>query len=188
MTLAQALPLSREHVATELGRLLRVHKRPQHAPDDPRDFAIDYAQICAELTTAQFTGAVDAYLKSDGRFFPKPGELLALGKAIARAPGTSGTLEGQYFEWERNAWHDPVTNRVAPCPVCQEYLKWHVVRINADGTIVERQMVLHNGVLHQTARVPFTGRAMPGTAPGSFEHYELKVVDRRPPKTREDGA
>lgn len=178
MTVPLSLPLNREHVLAEISRLLRVHKRPEHAPEDLREFATDYAQICGELTTGQFTGAVDAYLKSNGRWFPKPGELLALGKMVARGAGAAAGLQGQYDEWEKNAWQDPVTGRWTPCPVCEARMQPTTVRITAQGEHIERLMILHNAALHWKAEVPFTMAAAPGTGGGRYEHT---IVDQRPP-------
>lgn len=177
MTAPLSLPLHREHVLAEISRLLRVHKRPDHAPEDLREFATDYAQICGELTAAQFTGAVDAYLKSAGRWFPKPGELLALGKQVARGAGAAAGLQGQYDEWEKNAWQDPVTLKWAPCPVCDARMQWHPVRITAQGEEIVRLMVLHNAALHWKAGIGFTMKAAPGTGGGKYEHT---IIDERP--------
>lgn len=172
-----SLPLNRAHVLAQIERLLRVYKRPDHAPADPMEFATDYAQICGALTAAQFTGAVDAYLSSESKFFPKPGELLALGRGIARGTGPASSLHGQYDEWERNAWQDPGTGLAVPCPVCLAKLRPHVVRINADGSQVERFMVLHNAALHWKAEIGFSGWAQEGTGGGRYEH---QIVDARP--------
>lgn len=177
MTAALSLPLNREHVLAELSRLLRVHKRPEHAPEDLREFATDYAQICGELTAAQFTGAVDAYLRSAGRWFPKPGELLALGRQVARGSGPGSGLQGQYDEWEKNSWQDPVTGKWAPCPVCDARMRWTTVAISAQGEPIERLLILHNAALHWKAGIGFTFAAAPGTGGGRYEH---KIIDHRP--------
>lgn len=176
MTGALSLPLDRPHVMGQLARLIRVYKRPDHAPEDPQEFATDYAQVCGDLTAEQFSGAIDAYLKSASKFFPKPGELLALGRGIARGNGPGG-LQGQYDEWEKNAWQDPVTGHWAPCPVCTAVLGEHVVAIAKDGTEISRLMVLHNAAVHWKVGVWFSMAAAPGTGGGKYEH---KVIDHRP--------
>lgn len=172
-----SLPLNKVHVMEQLDRVLRVHARPKHAPDDPLDFATDYAQLCGELTSEQFTGAVDAYLRSNGRFFPKPGELLALGRGVARGGGDVGTLTAQHAEWEKNAWADPVTGRWTPCPVCDARMQLHVVAIEKSGAEVQRYLVLHNALVHWKAGIAFTMKAAPGTGGGAYEH---EIVDHRP--------
>lgn len=172
-----SLPLDRTHVMEQLARLLRVYKRPQHAPPDDREFATDYAQICGELSTTQFTGAVDAYLRGAAKWFPKPGELLALGKAIARGAGVDGSLQGQYADWERNSWQDPGTGRWAPCPVCDATLQDHLVAITREGNEIFRLMILHNAALHWKAGIGFSMSAAPGTGGGRYEHT---INDLRP--------
>ena len=163
--------LNRAHALMELGRLERVYKRPAHAPDDSQAFAGDYVAICGTLTAEQFTGAVDIYLRSTGRFFPRPGELLALGREVARQPGAATDLDGRFAEWERSeTW--PWT----PCPVCGEQARPHVVRIDADGAVTERVLMLHHNVLHAKAGIGYTGGALEGTG-GRLEHHP---VDRRP--------
>ena len=177
MTMPLSLPLNRSDVMAQLDRLLRVYNRPAHAPPEVLEFATDYAQICGELTTAQFTGAVDAYLKSAGRWFPKPGELLALGKGIARGSGPASGLQGQYDDWEKNAWQDPATGRWTPCPVCDARMGEHLVAITREGNQIYRLLILHNAALHWKAGVAFTMGAAPGTGGGRYEH---KVRDQRP--------
>jgi len=177
MSYALSLPLNKSHVMEQLDRLLRVYKRPQHAPADAGEFATDYAQICGELSTAQFTGAVDAYLRGAAKWFPKPGELLALGKTIARGNGADGSLQGQYDAWEAAAWQDPATGAWTPCPICDARMQEHLVAITAAGNEIYRLMILHNASLHWKAGVGFTMKAAPGTGGGRYEH---KVNDMRP--------
>src|SRR2546430_12969319 len=83
-------------VLPELERLLRVHKRPAHAPADAEMFARDYTELCGDVSLEQFRQAVTEYLRGPGRFFPKPGELRAL---ALQQPGadTRGTATG----WEQ---------------------------------------------------------------------------------------
>lgn len=175
MTLA--LPLERSHVSAQLARLLRVFKKPEQAPVDDVEFATDYAQLCGDLTPEQFAGAVDAYLRSGAKWFPKPGELLGLGRAIARGPNGVSGLAGEYAEWERAGWQDPVTGRWSPCPVCGAEMGAHVVRIAPNGEQVHRFLVLHNAAVHWKVGVGFTMQAMPGTGGGRYEH---RIVDQRP--------
>jgi len=174
---ALSLPLNRPHVMGQLARLIRVYKRPDQAPEDPQEFATDYAQICGMLTAEQFTGAVDAYLQSASKFFPKPGELLALGRGLARSVGGAGGPQGQYDEWERNCWQDPATGRWTACPICAAMMAWTPVRITAEGEYIERLMVLHNAAVHWKMGVPFTMAAAGGTGGGMYEH---RVKDQRP--------
>lgn len=177
MTFALSLPLNRPHVLEQLARLVRVYKRPAHAPADDTEFATDYAQLCGELTAGQFTGAVDAYLKSASKFFPRPGELLALGRVIARGPGDTGSLSAQYAAWEAAGWQDPATGRWTPCPVCDARMQDHVVRITATGNEITRLKVLHNATVHWKAGIGFTMGALPGTGGGRYEHT---IIDQRP--------
>jgi hypothetical protein len=187
MSYALSLPLNKSHVMEQLDRLLRVYKRPQHAPADAAEFATDYAQICGELTSEQFTGAVDGYLHGAAKWFPKPGELLALGKAIARGPGNTGSPQAQYDQWERDSWQDPVTNRWVPCPICAAVMAWTVVAISAKGEAIERLQILHNAAVHWKVGVGFSMSAAPGTGGGIYEH---QVIDHRPkpPAAAEPGT
>lgn len=176
MNLNLPLHLSRAHVLEQLERLAKVYKRPEQAPADPVAFADTYVEVCGDLTNAQFTGAVDAYLKTAARWFARPGELYTLGKVIARGPGASG-LKAEYEAWERNAYQDPVTGRWTPCPVCGATMAWTVVRISASGEEIDRLMVLHNAAVHWKAAIGFSMRAAPGTGGGKWEHV---VKDQRP--------
>lgn len=177
--------LTRVHVMEQLGRLLRVHKKPAHAPADLGEFADDYIRVCRELTNEQFTGAIDTYLAGPGRWCAKPGELLALGRAVARGATELAGLPGRYAAWERDAWQDPATGKWTPCPVCGERMQERVVRIAPDGSEICRMMLLHNAAAHWKADIGFSGLALPGTGGGKFEH---QVVDQRPAPLTDDAA
>ena len=149
-------------VMTGLERLLKVYTRPKSAPESPHDFATLYYEICRNLSRGAFGYAIDAYLETDARFFPKPGELCALARKFAQASiPNHGGLEAEYNNWERNGMADGV-----PCPVCGARLEPHTVRETPEGEKVARWFVAHDHDHHATKRVGYVGRrSTPSSCP-----------------------
>ncbi len=107
----------------ELGRLLDVHRRPAHYPTDDEQLARLFVEHCGDISAEQFTQAVTAYLKSDARFFPKPGELRALAERQPGATAFRDDAVAQYWCWERgdrpfSAPYQDTEGHFAPCPAC----------------------------------------------------------------------
>lgn len=133
-------PLARAHMMLELGRLMRVHKRPAWAPENTEAFAGDYIAICDDVSAEQMTQAVTAYLRSAARFFPKPGEL----RAIAREqPGLdmAGADPDTFDAWLSRGASD-AAGGLTPCPVCGRAWQAH-----------PRVTLVHNHAKHRAARV-----------------------------------
>lgn len=143
--------LNRAHALLELARLERVYKRPAHAPDEPQAFAGDYVAICGTLSAEQFTGAIDAYLRSTGRFFPRPGELLALGRDVARQPGQATDLAARYLRWEQEGYTLIAGGPFTPCPVCAAVVEF-----------TPRVAVRHDHQVHYERGIAYVG---PRTGP-----------------------
>jgi len=165
--------LSRAHMMLELGRLLRVHKRPAWAPDDAQAFAGDYVEICADVSSEQMTQAVTVYLRSPARFFPKPGELRAIAKEQPGL-GTMGVDPGSFEDWQKRGWIDE-KGRLSPCPICGRAWQAH-----------PRMTLVHDHAKHRAARVPCevacdemgcvgTYNAPPKCAPEAVSDGELWV-------------
>ena len=142
-------------VMAGLERLLMVYSRHKSAPESPHDFAKLYHDICGDLSREAFEQAIEAYLKSDARYFPKPGELCTLARQVPPVVSSNGGgLEIRYRAWERNGMADG-----EPCPVCAAKLEPHLVRITPEGYRVERSYVAHDRHQHMAMGVGFVGRA-----------------------------
>lgn len=136
--------LGSAHVMMELSRLLRVFKRPAHAPDDLAAFASDYIEVCADVSAEQFTQGVNEYLKSAARFFPKPGELRAQAKA---QPGLNAGVPLDEFEsWMQRGFRDHVDGTLSPCPACGRAWQWH-----------PRLKIVHDHARHRALSLPCVG-------------------------------
>ncbi len=137
-------PLTKAHVMEQLGRLLKVFKRPAHASDDLVAFAADYAEVCADISSEQFARGVSEYLRTDARFFPKPGELRAF---ALKQPGLQdGAERGSLAAWLRAGCADP-SGKLLPCPICNRAWQWS-----------SRLAVIHNHVEHRRAGEPCIGK------------------------------
>lgn len=142
--------LAPAHVMRGLERLLEVYPRPKHAPAEAEPFAQIYADVCGALSEQQFAAAVDEYRAGTGRFFPTPGQLLALGRAASRgANGDGGSLEDRYRLWEQQGFTDGKTGGFVPCPVCEAIVE----ALPPAG----RLGVRHDHQRHYLARVGYVG-------------------------------
>jgi hypothetical protein len=143
-------PLTRTDVLDAFERLLHVYRRPAQAPDDLTRFADDYMAVCHDVSIEQFRQAVQRYLESTARWFPKPGELRALALQQPRAsPLAGGSAEEQLQAWVRSDWS-------APCPVC--------------GVRIETPRTPHDHARHVALGASCHGRcdAPPGTCCSPF--------------------
>ena len=134
-----------------LQRLLEVYPRAKHLPDDPAKLTEIYHRELDDLDVEIFRTAVSAYCKSDARYFPKPGELRALGQRVHRADLGADKLTAQE-RWERE-WPEAPLNRPLPCPTCGA-----VDGASVDAPIpTKRRFVPHDAAKHQAAGVGFVG-------------------------------
>lgn len=136
--------LSRAHMSLELGRLLRVHKRPTWAPDDMTAFAGDYVAIIDDVSAEQVTQAVTVYLKSPAKFFPKPGELRTLARE-QRGLDAPGADPDTFATWMSRGYCDK-DGHLAPCPACGRAWQAH-----------PRVTLVHSHVRHREAQLPCVG-------------------------------
>jgi hypothetical protein len=151
--------LSLAVVAQELGRLGQVYTRPAALPEDPRALASLYLGVFAmspPVTAEQLVAAVSAYLASDERFHPKPGQLKALARVQRVGVVHADDLPSRYAQWERLA--DDVVDGVTPCPVCLARFGAQLVAVRPDGSAVYRLECWHIDQLHVTAGIPYSGR------------------------------
>ena len=107
--------LSKQDVGTALDRLAQVYRVPQGT--SLPTLGDVWVRALADVERQAFLAAVDTYLRSPARFFPKPGELRAL---IPRQMGEShdGTLLGRYRAWQFGSG----LGDGEPCPVCNSVL------------------------------------------------------------------
>ncbi len=138
--------LSRAHVMAELGRLLRVFKRPAHASEDLAQLAGDYAEICGDVSEQQFTQAVSEYLKSEARFFPKPGELRGLAKQQRGIVPLGAADPGSFDEWLRAGYRIRRDGPLTPCPACSRFWEDR-----------GRMKLIHDHARHATLGLPCVG-------------------------------
>lgn len=136
-------PLAAARVMSELERLLRVYARPGHAPSDPIAFAQTYVEACTDVSAEQFVQAVSEYLRTDARFFPKPGELRVF---ALKQPGFQvGPERGSVDAWLRAGCVD-AAGKLIPCPCCNRAFQWS-----------PRLKVVHNHGEHRRAGEPCIG-------------------------------
>lgn len=150
----------------ELERLLRVYARPTHAPADPIEFARTYVEACSrDVSSEQFTQAVTEYLRTDARFFPKPGELRAF---ALKQPGRQDHPTSM-ASWLRAGMSD-LTGKLLPCPVCNRAWQWS-----------PRLHVVHHHLEHRRAGEACVGRCDEPRCLGAGVYVG-------PPKRESEGA
>jgi hypothetical protein len=152
--------VSRADVLFALERLLQIYPKPKHGAQEIAELAEIFHRELDDLDVEVFRAGVNAYCKSDARYFPKPGELRAIGQRIAKPEGSP---ENAMATWER-AWPERGAGRPLPCPVCGAVDTW------ADSSPFkgQRRFVPHDPAPHQAAGVPFIGRStadLVGAAP-----------------------
>lgn len=152
-------------VMAQLERLLKVYARPGHAPADPIVFAQTYVEACGDVSAEQFQQAVTEYMRTDGRFFPKPGELRAF---AVKQPGFQASPTSM-ASWLRAGMSDP-TGKLLPCPVCNRAWQWS-----------PRLIIVHNHVEHRRVGEPCVGHCDEPRCLGSGLIHE-------PPVRESEGA
>lgn len=137
--------LARSDVAAVLDRLATVYRPP--AGTSLPLLGDVWVRALAGIGPAELADAVDAYLRSPARFFPKPGEIRAL---IPRQAGAQddGTLAGRYRTWQYGSG----VGDGAPCPVCGSTLE----------TTTRGWAVLHDHQRHYESAIGYAG---PRTGP-----------------------
>jgi hypothetical protein len=152
--------IGRQDVAAALDRLATVYAAPKVALPTLGDV---WVRALAGIEPRELHTAVDRYLQSSARFFPKPGEIRAL---IPRQNGDTpndGTLAGRYHTWQQGS----ALGDGAPCPVCGSTLAQ-----DASG----RLTVLHDHQQHVEAGIAYVG---PRTGPVDREGRMLAATGPR---------
>jgi hypothetical protein len=151
--------IGRQDVATALDRLATVYAAPKVALPTLGDV---WVRALTGVEPRELHAAVDRYLQSPARFFPKPGELRAL---IPRHNGDEhdGSLEGRSRAWQ----YGSAVGDGEPCPVCGSTLAQ-----DATGRLV----VLHDHQQHVEAAVGYVG---PRTGPVDREGRMLAATGPR---------
>jgi hypothetical protein len=151
--------IGRQDVAAVLDRLATVYAAPKVALPLLGDV---WVRALHGIEPRELHAAVDRYLESAARFFPKPGEIRAL---IPRRNGDSpddGTLLGRYRAWQ---FGSGVGDR-EPCPVCGSVLEETAGRL----------AVQHDHQRHHEAGIPYVG---PRTGPVDREGRMLALTGPR---------
>lgn len=140
--------LAKTDVAAALDRLATVYTAPKGV--SLATLGDVWFQALHELAAPQLRVAVDTYLRSSARFFPKPGEIRAL---VPRTNGDEhdGSLAGRYRAWQ----YGSALGDGEPCPVCGSTLE---VSEEHGG----RYVVLHDHQRHIEAGLGYAG---PRTGP-----------------------
>lgn len=140
--------LTKQDVARVLDRLATVYRVPKGT--DITTLGDVWMRALVNVTADELQEATDAYLRSTARFFPKPGELLAMVPKRERSLD-DGTLRGRYLVW----FHGDGMAAHEPCPVCGSALDVS----HAHGG---RYVVLHDHQRHFETGIPYAG---PRTGP-----------------------
>lgn len=155
-------------VQSQLKRLVSAGYRAPNNGDLEHTAAV-WVKVLEGIEAHEFRQAVERYLRSDARYFPRPGHIrnVALeGRANGNAP--LHTLEAQYLRWE--------ASQEGPCPVCGATLRmvsadesdtppviWDPEldrirkRTEDDPSPPDRLAVMHDPTEHAAARVPHVG-------------------------------
>ncbi len=114
----------------------------------PRDTQLDkmaetYAKILGWFPLDILKKALQEYLTTETRRFPRPGDLYPLAKRIQSTPKSS-TLKDETMTWYQDGmW--------GPCPVCDSVLE----DPGPEGK--KRVVVHHDAQRHREVDVPFSG-------------------------------
>ncbi len=139
-------------------------------PDAPEaDLVGLWKHVLEDVDASALREAVSRYLKSDNRFFPKPGQMLWLVREV----------EGETFgEARRERGEGPWDQlQEGPCPVCratmqlqppprhshthQAVFDWKIgayrARTEQDERPTHRYRIIHDRAAHERAKVPAVG-------------------------------
>ncbi len=114
----------------------------------PRDTQIDkmaetYSKILGWFTMETLNSALQEYLTTETRRFPRPGDLYPLAKRIQAAPKQSN-LRDTYMKWyQAGMW--------GACPVCDSILE----DPGPDGE--QTLKIFHDAQRHREVDVPYFG-------------------------------
>ena len=114
----------------------------------PRDTQLDkmaetYSKILGWFSMDVLRRALQEYLTTASRGFPKPADLYSLAKGIVRAPAPN-SLRDTAMQWYQDGMH-------GPCPVCNSVLEF------AGPDVMKRTVINHDNQRHREADVPFFG-------------------------------
>lgn len=120
--------ITRDQINDQLARLAETFKVPKHWGSKDQVSSRFHWAMTQEpaVHPAQLKAAVDAWLKSDESFFPKPGKLRHLALKQQRPRAGVYTSQSEYLDWEFGAQGAMGWGRVdidgkatfTPCPVC----------------------------------------------------------------------
>ena len=150
-------------------RALRKLAEAYHIKGKRDDVANVWIHVLADMEPQQLDVAVLAYLRTDSKWMPAPGQLLALANGSAEAgpthPGGRSIVQTEkqkmvshYHGWEQH--------HHGPCPVCGARLEaltpeergWKAVGMTPEGFSPGASFgVLHDGELHRLAGVQAIG-------------------------------
>ena len=152
---------------------LKRFKQIWHTGVRRDELAPIWLDVLRGVAMDDFKLASEAYLLSEAKFFPTPGQLLALCKKCAAARHPSNTIKSSFLE-DYKAW---CGHYDGPCPVCG--VEWGPIGnaenknprfLDFDKTIADltggkmaplRQGVLHIKKDHDTLEVPIRWREKP---------------------------
>jgi len=114
----------------------------------PRDTQIDkmaetYSKVLGWFSMDILKQALQEYLTTEARRFPRPADLYSLAKDIAKAPAPN-SLRDTTMKWYQEGMY-------GPCPVCNSVLEF------AKADVMQTAKVQHDSQLHREAGVPFFG-------------------------------
>ena len=114
----------------------------------PRDTQINkmaetYSKILGWFPMEVLKKALQEYLTTQTRRFPRPGDLYPLAKRIQAAPKQS-SLRDETRRWYQNGMWDP-------CPVCDSVLE------DPGPDVAKRIVIHHDAQRHREVDVPFAG-------------------------------
>lgn len=153
------MKVTKADVLFGIERLLQVYPKPKHGPQDVAEIATVFLRELDDLEAEAFRFGLNAYCKTETRYFPKPGELRGHARGHAAPAPTSGTLAARYLRWEQEGYTAVAGGPFTPCPVCAAVVEFG-----------PRVLVRHDHQLHYDQGVPYIG---PRTGPVDKEGHML---------------
>ena len=153
---------SREQIRTLVGKLATIFNTPPNM-----EATVDGWMFVLEgCNDRELLRAVEEYMRSDERYFPKPGQILK--NVQATRSKTWGQETQQSKDWNQL--------QEGPCPVCGAVLQLYAdphaskyvynprkgewrPRTADDPEVTKRYQVVHDRVAHERAGVPAVGYA-----------------------------